>query len=101
MVTPLTVWGSFSESSEMIRPMLKRLQALRHAATAEQVLDGGRVHLRVPLEQLVDDEGAHLVGALLGQRSLEGTADRGADGVDDHGFWHLEVSFGRVRAPEI
>jgi hypothetical protein len=84
----LTGLGSFGEQGDDPADV-ERLQALRHAATAEQVLDGGRVHLRVPLQQLVDDEGAHLVGTLLGQRSLEGTADRGADGVDDHGFWHL------------
>ena len=68
------------------------LQALRHAAAAEDVLDQGRVDLGVALEQLVDDEGAHLVGAQLGERALEGTADRRADGVDDHCFGHLRIS---------
>ncbi len=44
--------------------------------------------LGVALEQLVDDEGAHLLRAQLGQRALEGTADRRADGVDDYCFGH-------------
>ena len=78
----------------MIRPMLKASQALRHAAAAEDVLDQGRVDVGVALEQLVDDEGAHLLGAQLGQRALEGTADRRADGVDDHCFGHSVVSLG-------
>ena len=52
----------------MIRPMLKASQALRHADAAEDVLDQGRVDVGVALEQLVDDEGAHLLGA---QRASE------------------------------
>ena len=72
----------------MMRPMLKACEALRHADAAEDVLDQGRVDLGVALEQLVDDEGAHLLRAQLGQRALEGTADRRADGVDDDCFGH-------------
>ena len=58
----------------------------------EDLLDERRVHVRVALEQLVDDEGAHLVGAQLGQRALEGAADGRADGVDDHCFGHSVIS---------
>ena len=76
----------------MIRPMLKASQALRHADAAEHVLDQGRVDLGVALEQLVDDEGAGLLGAQRGQRALEGTADRRADGVDDHCIGHSVFS---------
>ena len=91
-MTPLTVCGSFSESSDDDPADVEGLQALGHAAAAEDVLDRGRVDVRVALEQPVDDVGAHLVGALLGERALEGAADRGADGVDDHCFGHGEVS---------
>ena len=71
---------------------VERLQALRHAAAAEEVFDRGRVDLRVALEQLVDDVGAHLVGAQLRQRALEGAADRRADGVDDDCLGHAGFS---------
>ena len=76
----------------MIRRDVEGLQALRHADAAEDVLDQGGVDAGVALEQLVDDEGAHLVGAQLGERALEGTADRRAEGVDDHCFGHSEFS---------
>ena len=81
----------------MIRAMLKRLQALRHAAAAEDVLDQLRRDVGVALEQLVDDVGGGLVGAQLGQRSLEGAPDRAAGGVDDHGFGHLLSRLLRIR----
>jgi hypothetical protein len=68
------------------------LQALRHADPAEDVFDQRRVDLGVALEQLVDHIGARLVGAQLGQRALEGTADRRADGVDDDCFGHCFIS---------
>src|SRR5680860_1320945 len=70
------------------------LQALQHAAAAEEVFDRGRIDLGVALEQPVDDEGAHLVGAQLGQRAREGAADRRADGVDDDCLGHAGVSLG-------
>src|SRR5680860_1201512 len=75
-------------------PDVEGLQALRHAAAAEEVFDRGRIDLGVALEQPVDDEGAHLVGAQLGQRALEGAADRRADGVDDDCLGHAGVSLG-------
>jgi hypothetical protein len=42
----------------------------------------------VALEELVDDVGAGLVRAELGERALERAADRRADAVDDYGFRH-------------
>ena len=65
------------------------LQALRHAAAAVELLDAGRVDVGVAVEQRVDHERAHLVWAQLGEGALEGASDRGADGIDDHGFRHL------------
>ena len=58
----------------------------------------------VALEELVDHEGAGLVGAELGERALEGASDRGADCVHDHCFRHAKsFSLGLcglgVRAP--
>ena len=61
------------------------------------VLDRRRVDTRVALEQLVDDEGARLVRAELGQRALEGAPDGRADGVDDHCFGHCESPVGDGR----
>ena len=66
------------------------LEALRHAATAEEILDRIGAHVRIALEQLVDGEGPRLVGAKLGERPLERAPDRGPNGVDDYGFRHLE-----------
>ena len=53
------------------------------------LLDSAGSTLGVALEQLVDDEGAHLVRAELGERALEGAADGRANGVDDDCFRHL------------
>jgi hypothetical protein len=64
------------------------LEALRKADAAVDLLDQLGVDLLVPLEQGVHDERAHLVGAKLGQRALEGAADRCTDGIDDHRFRH-------------
>jgi hypothetical protein len=68
---------------------VESLLALGHADAAEDFFDVLGVDTRVALEELVDDEGAGVVGAKLGQRALEGAADRGADGVHDHCFRHL------------
>ena len=76
----------------MIRAMLNACRPCGRPQPQKTSSTESGVHVRVALEQPVDDVGAHLVGALLGQRSLEGAADRGADGVDDHGFGHREVS---------
>ena len=76
----------------MIRPMLKAWRPCgipqpQKTSSIESGLD-----VRVSLEQPVDDVGAHLVRALLGQGALERAADRGPHGVDDHGFGHDVVS---------
>ena len=64
------------------------LNALRQAAAGVDLLDRLGVDVGVALEELVDHEGAHLVRSHRGQRALEGAADRGPDGVDDHCFGH-------------
>src|SRR4051812_7530587 len=77
------------------------LLALRHAAAADQVVDRCRVDALVAREQLVDDEGAHVVRPDLCERALEGAPDGRSDGVDDYRFWHvdrLSWRFGEERA---
>ena len=76
----------------MIRPMLKACRPCGMPQPQKTSSTRAGSTLGVALEQLVDDEGAHLVGAQLGQRALEGAADRRADGVDDHCFGHLRIS---------
>src|SRR5207244_10620901 len=68
------------------------LLALREPHTRDDVLDGRGVDAGVALEQPVDHERGHVVGADADQRALEGAPDRGANGVDDDCFWH-EISF--------
>jgi hypothetical protein len=69
---------------------VERLLALRKADARDHLLHRGGVHVGVALEQLVHDERAHVVGAQRRERALEGAADGGAEGVDDHCFGHLE-----------
>ena len=73
----------------MMRPMLKACRPWGRPQPQYDLLDRRRVDVRVALEQLVDDEGAHLVRAELGERALEGAPDGRADGVDDHCFRHV------------
>ncbi len=84
----MTVSGSCSESSEMIRAMLKACRPCGMPQPQKTSSIDRRVDVRVALEELVDDVGGGLVGAKLGERALEGAPDRAADGVDDHGFGH-------------
>ena len=77
----------------MIRAMLKacRPWGMPQPQKTSSTSDG--LDLGIALEQLVDHEGAKLVRAQLGERALEGPADGRADGVDDHCFGHLRLSF--------
>jgi len=65
-------------------PLLTRLEAASHV----DVVDGGEVDAGVALLQGLQRNGGQVVGADVLERSLNGTADGGADGVDDDGFGH-------------
>ena len=80
----------------MIRAMLKACRPCGMPQPQKTSSTVRRLHLGIPLEQLVDHEGAHLVGAQLGEGTLEGPADGRADGVDDHCFGHLRISLWRA-----
>jgi len=55
--------------------------------TVEDALAAGRVVPLFAFEHLVDDESGGLVRSQRCERTLEGPADRCADGVDYDGLW--------------
>ena len=72
----------------MIRAMLKPCRPWGMPTPQKTSWIEAGIDVGVALEQPVDHEGAGLIGAQLGQRALEGAADRGPQGVDDDCFRH-------------
>src|SRR4029450_8195921 len=70
-------------------PDVEGLEALGHAAAADDLLHRLRSDLGVALEELVENEGAYVVGSQLRKRAFERAADRCPDRIDDDCFWHL------------